>query len=231
MLHIEPLGTNVILPAFVVGYELGVDAASEDAILDAHPCDAGSLVVLEQQAGGYCMSYPRVAGVVLRLDANRDHAHGPLAVAIRGFKAMAEDPHVSLLDAEYPALRQLVYTLGDPYAADDLHRLEAFLRRFLHVPNLRDGIEAFVRFESCDVMQYVSDWRVMSYQLRPDHGPSLYANMPPNRYAVEEGNISDLLLADDERFDDAMLQRLNSFGKQLRRTDPPSLFFLWENSD
>src|SRR5687767_3700360 len=117
MLRIEPLGTDVFLPAFVVGYELPVGPARTFAnnVVDRLAPEPGPLLVLDQQAGGYCMRYPSIAGVVLRLEANDGKARAPLKDFIRGLKAMAEDPDLELLESEFPVLRQLVYTRGNPY--------------------------------------------------------------------------------------------------------------------
>ena len=53
MLRIEPLGTQVVLPAFVVGYELTGEA---DLLIDALEESPPWLLVLDQQAGGYSMT-------------------------------------------------------------------------------------------------------------------------------------------------------------------------------
>jgi hypothetical protein len=61
MLRIAPLGTDVFLPAFVVGYELpeGASGAFTEGGANAVPLEPGHLLVLDQQAGGYCMPVRR----------------------------------------------------------------------------------------------------------------------------------------------------------------------------
>ncbi|WP_257459537.1 hypothetical protein [Archangium lipolyticum] len=58
------------------------------------------LLRLDQQAGGYCMSYPSVLGAVLRLDANLERGRNDPARAVRGFQAMAEAPDMKLLERD-----------------------------------------------------------------------------------------------------------------------------------
>jgi hypothetical protein len=93
---IAPLETGWVLPAFVVGYEVAA------ANVEAPPW----IIELQQQAGGYCMSYPTVVGAVLRLEANLDRMPDG-ARLLRGLQAMAEDPDWATLRAEFPVLAAL----------------------------------------------------------------------------------------------------------------------------
>ena len=47
MIHIEPLGTGVILPAFMIGYELPMPESNPDHLLDLPRW----IVTVDQQAG------------------------------------------------------------------------------------------------------------------------------------------------------------------------------------
>src|SRR5437763_312512 len=100
MIHLEPLGTDVVLPAFVVGYELPLPRLNPDQLTGLPRW----VVTLDQQAGGMCMSYPSVVGVVLRLEANRQQAKKDSEHLIKGLKYMAEDPKVGPLKRDYPVL-------------------------------------------------------------------------------------------------------------------------------
>jgi hypothetical protein len=235
MLRIEPLGTDVFLPAFVVGYEIpdGAAGAIADRALDRLPPEPGPLLVLDQQAGGYCMTYPSVAGVVLRLEANDGKARAPLKDLVRGLKAMAEDPDKPLLAREFPVLSELVHTRGDPYDKQDLRQLQSFVQRFIDTPPLESGLEAFVRFGPCDVLSYFGGWNVLSCRLvEPDRRRgSICGDDPPTRYCVEEGNVSDLLCDDRRVLDESLLQSVSHLGRQLGLEGSPRLFLLWENSD
>ena len=51
MLRIEPLGTRVVLPAFVIGYE--ITGVAEQCVDDWDE-SPDWLLTLNQQAGGYC---------------------------------------------------------------------------------------------------------------------------------------------------------------------------------
>ena len=230
MIRIEPLGTGIFLPAFVVGYELL--AGEEDSRLDSISPDGTPLLVLDQQAGGYCMSYPSVAGAVLRVEANDGNGTRAFADLVRGFKAMAEDPDLALLEAEFPSLRRLVYTTGGPYGRTDLQRAQGFLRRFVNVPGVEGGIEAFLRFGRCDVLDYFGGWNVLSCRLTEPHRRR--GSLPteaPACYRVEQGNVSDLSCDDGDVLDEKLLGRVRELGRALGRDDDPRVFFLWENSD
>jgi hypothetical protein len=144
---ISPLGTGVILPAFVVGFELEGSALQAVHRLDDTP---PWLVQLDQQAGGYCMSYPSVLGAVLRLEANLERGRNDPAHVVRGFKAMAEDPDVKLLRREFPTLAGLVHTQGDPYPRADLRLLGLFLHRYFDAPAIRSEPRVFFLWENSD---------------------------------------------------------------------------------
>ena len=227
MIHIEPLGTGVILPAFVVGYEL---PRGDPDRLRGVP---SWVVAVDQQAGGLAMSYPSVVGAVLRLEANADKARKDLTRLVRGFRCMAEDPDLGTLRRDYPVLAGLVLTHGAEYAGRQLRDLENLLSAHLRVPPLRSGIEAFVRHEPCEPLDYFRSWRVLRCAVRCD-GPrrgSVYAFPEPSGYYVDDSNLADLDLADDVAYDQERQEELAAFGARLGRAGLPDLFFLWENSD
>ena len=233
MLRIEPLGTGVFLPAFVVGYELpfGADNKEANGRLDRLPLDA-NLLVLDQQAGGYCMRYPSVAGAVLRLEANDGNGKRPFRDLVRAFRLMAEDPDLAALEAEFPTLRELVYTVGDPYTTVQLHRVQSFVRRFVELPAVENGIEAFVQLEPCDVLYFFGGWQVLSCGLvEPERRRGAYLEELSTRYRVEQSNVSDLVCGDSVVLDEGLLARLTSLGAEIGRDGPPRVFLLWENSD
>lgn len=235
MLRVEPLGTEFFLPAFVVGYELENcdDHAEAHERLDRMPLDAGPVLVLDQQAGGYCMRYPSVVGAVLRLEANDGNGRARFGDMVRAFRLMAEDPDLEALDRDFPSLRELVYTVGDPYTRVQLHRLQSFVRRFIEVPAMESGIEAFVRLEPCDTLYYFGGWQALSCRLvEPGQRlGSTYGQPFPTVYHVEEGNVSDLVCDDAAVLDEALLATVSRVGEKIGRTTPPRVFLLWENSD
>jgi hypothetical protein len=233
MLRIEPLGTGLFLPAFVVGYELpyGADNDGANSALDRMPPDE-NLLVLDQQAGGYCMRYPSVAGAVLRLEANDGNGRRPFRDLVRGFRLMAEDPDLAALEAEFPTLRDLVYTVGDAYTTAQLHRIRSFVRRFVELPAVESGIEAFVRLEPCDALYYFGGWQVLSCGLGElARRRGAYLGEPSTCYRVEQGNVSDLVCTDSAVLDEELLARVTSLGAEIGRDGPPRVFLLWENSD
>jgi hypothetical protein len=156
MLRLEPMGTYA-LPAVAVGFEVADDVAARAAALgDADP----ALLLIDQQAGGLCMSYPTVVGAMLPLAANVEHGEAGAADLIRGLRAMAEDPDQALLEREFPALHSVVFTHGDPYQPEELRRLHARVARGFRLPPFESGIEAFIRCAPADPLGYLRDWRV-----------------------------------------------------------------------
>jgi hypothetical protein len=227
MIHIEPLGTGVILPAFVVGYEL---PRAEAALPEGMP---PWVMAVDQQAGGLAMSYPSVVGAVLRLEANAHKAVKDIARLVRGFRLMVEDPDLGTLRREYPVLAGLVLTHGAEYTRRQLLDLGNVLSAHVRVPPLRSGIEAFVRHEPCDPLDYFRGWRVLRCGVRRD-GPrrgSIYAFPEPSGYHVDDSNLADLDLADDVAYDEACQRGLMALGAAWARPGPPDVFLLWETSD
>lgn len=225
MICIELLGTEVFLPAFVVGYELAGDVTHVelDALLPAE----GAIVCIDQQAGGLCMSYPSVVGVLLRLVANEAAGERPFGPLVRGLAAMAEDPNMAVL-REYPVLLEMVATNGSSYPRAQLERLERYLGQYVQLPAIAGGIEAFIRFAGCDMMRYLRGWRVLTCRIG---GPieSIYGDLPG--FHFDSSNLGGLVLDDERSLDDALLGELTEVGRRLGFGGPPGLFLLWENSD
>lgn len=232
MLRIEPLGTGIILPAFVVGYELSGESDAHVRALDGAP---PWLITLEQQAGGYCMSYPTVFGCVLRFSDNSHYCRANVVEVVRGFQAMAEDPDLQLLRSSYAVLASLVYTRGDNYESKELKNLQQYLERFFDIPALESGIEAFVRMAHCDPMSYFAGWRILS--AIPKTGPrELYRGETDNY--IYDSNLNSIHLTAEETFSDETVLALRDAGRQLRvdrhdrqTNDHLRVFLLWENSD
>ncbi len=228
MICLEPLGTDVFLPAIVLGHEVP-DAVTAEQLDAALPAE-GPIVCVHQQAGGYCMSYPTVVGALLRLAANRGRDGQPLDLLVRGLKAMAEDPDMQVL-RQHPALLALVYTHGRPYDPRELASLTRHLGRFLDVPAIASGIEAFVRFAPCDLLAVFRGWKVLSCRLpAPDPARApLYRNLPGQHF--DDSNARDLIRDDKRTLGGDLLRELADVGQRLGLRDPPTAFLLWENSD
>lgn len=230
LISVEPLGTDVFLPAIVLGWELDHSASER---LDQHGHAPPWFLHVMQQAGGQCMSYPECAGMLLRLEDNRDHfLHDPDTL-IRGFKLMAEDPKLGILKRDYPILRGLVDTFGRPYEDGPLRQLDAFLSGFLRLPPIDSGIEAFLRFVDAEPLTYFRGWRGLQCNLRPkdQRVGSVYRINEGRVYYIEESNREDILRSDDIEVSETMLAALKDFGKSVDLNAPIHIFLLWENSD
>lgn len=232
MLRIEPLGTGIILPAFVVGYELSDES---DALVCALDGAFPWMLILDQQAGGYCMSYPSVFGCILRFSDNSHFCRSSVVEVVRGFQAMAEDPNLNLLRSEYPELVSLVCTRGDNYKPEQLNQLQQYLKRCFHIPPLEAGIEAFVRMAHCDPMAYFANWKILS-AIPKTESRELYRGQTDTY--IDDSSVSSLHLSADLEFSDEKLLLLRNAGRQLRvnrhdrqPTDHLRVFLLWENSD
>ena len=227
MIRIEPLGTDHILPAILVGFEL---SSADDQIID-HLSDAPPwLIAMDQQAGGMAMSYPCAVGAVLRLDANSKHAICDPAPLIRGFKLMAEDSKVGILQNEYPVLSRLVGTWGKDYSAQEIKQLDDYTRRFFLIPQLRSGLETFVRSEPCDPLDYFAGWSALSVQI-PSDKPVRTVYKDQTAFHVDDSNVGDVILSDECRFDDSSMAFLLELSMKLARRPDLCAILMWENSD
>jgi hypothetical protein len=225
LIHIEPLGCGSILPAFVIGYAVEDDDLER---IDAPPF----IVVVDQQAGGSCMQYPVVVGALGRLEQNRYRGLRDLAVLVRGFRAMAEEPDLALLEREYPVLRALVQTRSAAYSPDELQSLRQYLADFMTLPPIARGIEAYVEFAAGDPREALAQWNVMSCTLRSaDQRKGSIYRSTAHEYQIDESNLDDVMLDDSIELDDALGRELGRLGRLLRRPGSAQLFLLWENSD
>ncbi len=225
MIRIEPLGTGIVLPAVAVGYEIA--SIEQDQQVEGFDESPGYIITLDQQAGGYCMRYPSVVGVVLRLADNPNRCRGDLDYVVRGFRAMAEDPDVTLLRREYPVLHELVYTRGEDYTDRQLEQLARFLAQFFDVPAFESGCEAFVRFERCDVCSVFGGWRAMQVAPSPDLR-RLYPGL--QAVHVDDSNIHGVTFSADTMFGLATRNEIEAIGTRIG-AEGPRAFLLWENSD
>ena len=226
LIHIEPLGCGSILPAFVIGYAVGDEDDLER--IDAPP----QIVVVDQQAGGSCMQYPVVIGALMRLEQNRHRGLRDLEALVHGFRAMAEEPDLALLEQQYPVLRSLVETRGAEYNPEQLHALQSYLADYLTLPPIARGIEAYVEFAAGDPRDSCAQWNVMSCTLRSaDRRKGSIYRSTDHEYHIDESNLADIVLDDSAALDDGLWRELGRVGRLLRRPRSAQLFFLWENSD
>ncbi|MBI1258482.1 MAG: hypothetical protein GC204_13525 [Chloroflexi bacterium] len=221
MITLAPLGMDVVLPAFVVGYEY-----STTFIEKAERLSGGKapdwLVDMDLQVGGYLMSYPRVVGVVLRLEANREKGKADLSDLIRGIKAMAEGGDRKLLK-EYPLLDQLAYTYGAPYSAEELKAFENYLSGYMDIPAIKEGLEAYISHVQCNPLDYFNGWNLMRCQVVPEGNPQSY---------FDEFFMDEIEFYDDEVYGEAIQNLLIEAARDgIFKLPYPRVFLLWENSD
>lgn len=221
MTRIWTLGSDAVLPAFVVGYEYSRLAPVE--VIGSIKDRPSWLLTLEHQAGGYDVNAFATVGAVLRLEANPDRATRVPTTLIEGLKAMAEDPDMKVL-AGHPVLKGLVRTTGKPYPKSDLQSLEAYLSTFYKVPPIESGIEALVQHAVCDPLQFFEGWKMAG---RTPDG----ARSKPT-FLARSFDGDQIPLADDEVFTAGVLGYLRSFehlsGYPLKQ---PRVYLLWQNSD
>jgi hypothetical protein len=228
MIAIEPLGTEIFLPAFIIGYELPNGDAVERVLGWRDSPDY--VVTTFQQAGGMCMHYPSVAGVMLRFGDNTQHIRDA-EFLIRGFQAMAEDPQMDVLRRDYPVLERLVKTRGDDYTAEQIFRLERYLWRYATLPAIESGFEAFVRFQECDLLRYFADWRILRVEVPRDfENWYLDRSQNPSYPYLEAGYLSGVTFQCEEFSDAEVRRELSALGTMVGQSHP-RVFFLWENCD
>jgi len=225
MIAIEPQGTGVLLPAFVVGFE--VPAEEPHDRVSSWRSSPDWIVVVDQQAGGMCMRYPVVAGVVLRFADNRDRFQREPDFVIRGFGAMAEDPQLDVLERDYSVLRGLVGTHGSDYNPQELRSLEAFLTRYVEVPAMESGFEAFIRFSACDILRYFAGWRLLLVEVLPPYREA-YGDVHCPR--VEDGELGRFAFRNDAMLNEEKVAGLRRLGELLGQSEARA-FLLWENCD
>jgi hypothetical protein len=230
LISLEPLGTEVFLPAVLLGWEIDYEAKRRVEALDITP---HWFLHIMQQAGGRCMSYPDCAGALLRFEANKDRFIQDANPLIRGMRCMAEDPNLDALGREHPVLRNLVCTWGEPYSQPNLRSLDGFLAGFVRLPPLESGVEALVRFAQCDLNEYFAGWKTLGCQLRPEgeRSGSAYRLNEQSVYYIDEGNRNDVTLEDVILVDNDLLDCLSDLGRSIGLLNPIRAFLLWENSD
>lgn len=115
--------------AFVVGVEGELD-----------PRFTPDLVQVDVQAGGYSCAHFTVTGLVFRL-ADAPAPRRPIAPLLQSFASLGE----SHTDGEPPAERQLRHFTLTWGKAIDARRLNEVLAKYVDVPRLESGCEAFLR--------------------------------------------------------------------------------------
>lgn len=218
MIEIETMGTGCILPAFVIGYEVG-NIHLEDPNL---PLD-GEILALGLQTGGYSVGVASVVGAVLRLEANAQFGKGSVPDLVHGIKAMSQDPDYDLLEREYPLLRGFTGTNGKMFSREDLRLLDLYLKRYFNTPALVEGMEALVQFENCDPLDYFAGWNALSAKRR--------SHVSRDRYYFDEDLKNQLDLNDAATLDAALIRHLRDVGMSVARQGHPRIYLLWENCD
>lgn len=233
IIEIEPLGTEILLPAIAIGYE--IDFCFEDLPLGDLPDHPPWILSIFHQAGGYCMCNPNYVGLVLRLTANIDKSPANLPFLIQGFQAMAEDPRIRILKRDYRLLHSMLFTVGQEYTAQILKQFSEFMANYLNLPAIERGIEALIQFVSCDPLEYFAGWKILSLQLKDNETAlgSIYHFESPQTtvYHLDSIPPQGLILADDTEVSEGTMSQLLEFGKKLGIETPPRVFLLWENSD
>ncbi len=216
------LETVEILPAVVIGFEIDDDKKLRE--LTGLP---SWLFIIEQQAGGLCMTHPSVLGMVLRLGVNVDKGKPGLAEVLRAMEAMAEDPDMDILHTDFPYLVELVKTWGTDYDYTELKCLHEFISTGLNLPEFESGLEAFLRCAPGDPMAFFSGWRVLTCYLKPE----LQAEYPPAIYLWDSLTDPDFICDDNLVFNENIIKALIGYGEELTGQSKPQIFLLWQNSD
>ncbi len=217
------LETVETLPAVVIGFELDDDKKLLN-LTGLPPW----LFIIEQQAGGLCMTHPTVLGLVLRLGANVDKGKPGLAEVLRAMEAMAEDPDMDLLYSDFLFLVDLVKTWGNDYDTAELKCLHEFISTGLNLPEFESGLEAFLRCVPGDPLAFFSGWRVFTCALKPE----AQAKYPPAVRIWDSFSTDPEIDHDDDLvFDESILKALIGYGEELIGQSKPQIFVLWQNSD
>jgi len=212
-----PLGSGNLVPALLLGYETTL---SPDHDAWARFGTPPWIAYVDQQAGGFAMTYPQACGVLFRLEGNADHARRDPAALIAAFHAMAEDPRPDAIDALEPRLRDACQTSGEALSSAVLRRLSAAVQERFDLPRCASGIEAFVRLDADPLAaDCVLGWRYVEPTGATAGIGELWSRAAPQ-------------WRDGPRFTVGQLARLRELGSiSLCDAAAPRLFLLWENSD
>lgn len=205
-----------ILPAFFIGFD-EADMGSADSASGPPEDPPPWLIFLDHTSEGYCMRYPSLCGVVLRLEDNLERGRNP-AEALHLLKAMQEG--TQLLERDFRDLWLLLGTPGGDYPREALDTLDSFLRRHFDVPAVVGGVEAFIQCDGTDPLAYFRGWRVLSFFLAED----TYETGEPWLHWRIDSQAS-------QPFDAATLEAIIRYGRQLGFRGPPRVYFLWSNID
>jgi hypothetical protein len=198
----------------VVGYEVPPQIARE--AIEAVDVPPWSLVY-DHQAGGYSCTRALVLGAALRLEANLTRGNRDLRGLVGALRYLGE--YWEKGDGpEHPELDTLSYTRGDDYGPEHFQVLENLLLPFLKLPCIERGIEAFVTFEPCAVLEHLQGWLVMQA-----------SNSSPSFMPGPDWKLADA--TDTVPFDQGILSAVEEIGKRFCGPKHPQIHLLWNNSD
>jgi hypothetical protein len=205
-----------VLPAFVLGYELG------RGIVEEPPLAPSWVVRIGHQHGGYACLQANIVGVFFPLAENRAKAKRdlpPFEAALRIMTDEYDSDRVGVRRglADFEALANVRATHGGALTWRERDAPDALLRAYFDVPALTESEaeshEALLRFGPVDLLTF-------SGFVARDFVAS--SNLPTPCYALPAGTT---------QFDTVTAQRLASMKTQLEHPAPAALFLLWLNSD
>lgn len=215
------LDTRHALPAFVVGFELALNAA-KDLAARVPPELSPLLMIHTHQWGGYLCAQATLFGITVRLAPNPDRPQGlfPLEALRQGLLSLGEFGHEEASPALHPEvgwLRDLSPTFGQDYAEADRKLLERTLQEAVPgLPALEWAAEAFVRFVPVTPKALLG-WRVFTVSTGSPR-------------ALTDWNFEEATVSDERPLTGAWLHALRTLGER-EGLGPVRTFLLWENSD
>ena len=242
MLHV--MGKAPILPAIAIGYEVPPFAGAPGLVDKEYDNGVNNqefprwLVNIDSQVAGYACSQKAFVGCLMSLDSNRTQA------------LQNPDELIAVLRSERPSnsnesRTQVTFTHGSLFDQAQLEYLHEFIGQYFRIPRFRGGLEAFVEFAKCDLLEYFKGWRVTSLQLR--EGAMTSSWWPPENDRAElttyVQDFDDLVIDDSISFDKQVLTQLDALEKYASnflvgalaefadRSNGPDCFLLWGNSD
>ena len=224
MIHIEPLGTEIILPGFIIGWE--ENSTVTELVKGYFKEIPNWLITVDQQSGGYSMFYPSVVGVILRLQDNIKYIRQDPMKFIKGFELMAEDPSINQLKQDYPLLAEMVWTKGDEYTYPTLQEFHKYLTGYVSVPLISKGWEAYIEFEPVNPLAYFDNWYMLCVE-KPEKAVDNHKNS--NDIYLDGSNIKQVSLNSDKKFTEEIYSTLLAI--RNGGEGPPRIYFMWENSD
>jgi len=222
---IETDFTHSLLPAFVVGYDLGADSYARATALQDNLPDW--LFNVDHQMAGWGCLHASIVGCVMRFLDNTQFSVGDVNVAIDGLYTLAADDS-KIMRNRFPELEQIRYCGQNLYEREHLDVIWQFVNRTFRTPCFDDGYEAFLwSIGTSENLEFFSKWAYLSKTSEQHEALDLFE---VSYLKVYRDSALRLKSVSPHGFDSLILEELKAIGDRIGEEDL-KIFLLWDNSD